>query len=157
MISMRNSLIILSVAICVLSPVCKGDNLTTDSSRTDIPYYPSDRLAHFKIIAKQSETDLASIMQRIFESPNDMGATFACHRYGSNNNSVSCLLAQHSDLFEARFESKDNSVTLKLTVTPSANLDRSYKPNYQLFDTLNSSLYAALTRHFGVTNVNAGR
>ena len=127
-----------------------------DSSRTDIRYYPSDRYAHFRISGIHSPTEVASILQQMLESPEHLGVVFSCRQYGVDNSHLSCLKIKGNDIFEARFESTDSTLALSLTISPPANLDKSYKPDYKYFDLLNRKTVDMLAQKFGIENVRTG-
>jgi hypothetical protein len=128
----------------------------SDSSRTDIRYYPSDRHTYFRISGAHSSAEIAPILQQMLESPDYLGVAFSCHRYGPDKSHLSCLIVKRDDVFEARFESTDSTLTLSLTIRPPANLDKSYKPDYQFFDLLNQKMLQILTQKFGTESVRTG-
>ena len=149
-------LLMTGLTACIVWGGCLAGFPESESSQTEIRPYPSERLVRFHISGTGSAAELMAALQEILGSLRYKGAKFTCHRYGPDDRHLGCLLVKGNDIFDTRHESASDAVTLSLIIRPPANLDRSYRPDYKLFDALGRELRAKLSHRFGADNVRVG-
>lgn len=155
LVSLSRLASILALLLALLLGGFNSDAMSTENSRTDVRYYPSDRNIRFNISADQPASEIISVLQQMFDLREHLGISFSCHRYGSNNsnNHLSCLAIKRDDVVEVRFDSDSNTLTLSLRVRPPANLDKTYSPDYLLFERLSGQVLDLITNRFGADKV----